>query len=103
MEIIVERRNPRDSTDLRNPGLEHKNKIALKTIMHSTNANTITVRKQIELEESGINNIFYNIKMLGLTLPSRQKIPTVKVITQSFQENSCSYHSTGKITKQPSS
>lgn len=33
MEIIVERRNPRDLTDLRNPGLEHISKIALKTIM----------------------------------------------------------------------
>lgn len=35
--------------------------------------------------------------MLGLTLRSEQKIPTVKVITQSFQENICSYHS-GKST-----
>ena len=102
MEIIVERRNPRDSTDLRNPGLEHISKITLKTVICSTNANTIIIRKQIELEKSGVN-IFYNIKMLGLTLHSKQKIPAVKVITQSFQESSCSYRSTGKSTKQPNS
>ena len=44
--IIVEWRNARDSIDLTNPGLDHINKIALKTIMCSINANTI-IRKQI--------------------------------------------------------
>lgn len=77
MEIIVEWRDPRDSIGLRNLGVDHINEISLKTIMCFPNANTIIIRKQTYLEKSGVN-----IKKIGLTLHSRQKIPTVKIIKE---------------------
>lgn len=39
------------------------------------------------MEKSGVNIK----KKIRLMLHSRQKIPTVKIIKQSFQENSCPY------------